>query len=77
MWVVRVAVRDAILVETAAGMLEKVVEEATRKLKTMSQRIILAAEQNGNSDPEAASSRDGTEFRESTIPPPPRTPRVR
>jgi len=65
MWVVRVAVRDAILVETAAGALEKVVEEATKKLKTMSRKIIAAADRNGNDETPSS--------RESTIPcmPPP------
>ncbi len=62
-WVVRVAVRDAILVETAAGPLESVIEEATKKLSSMSQRVIEAAARNLGAGVESAN-------RESSVPPP-------
>lgn len=69
-WVVRVSVMDVILVETAAGPLERVVEEATKKIKTMSQGILAAVTEGNESEP---SSRD------STLPPPsmPPTPTKR
>jgi hypothetical protein len=66
MWVIRVAIKDVILIETAAGPLEKVMTETTKKLDNMSQRIIAAAH---------AAAQDSDEP-DSSIPPPPPTPRV-
>lgn len=43
MWVVRVAVHDVILIETAGGIIEVSVESATSKIEAMSQRIFAAA----------------------------------
>lgn len=42
-WVIRVQVGDVILVETAAGGLDKVLIEATKRLQSLSQRVLLAA----------------------------------
>jgi hypothetical protein len=47
MWVIRVAVHDVILIETAGGFIEVAVAEATKKIESMSQRIFKAA----NSEP--------------------------
>lgn len=68
-WVIRVSVRDIILIETGAGLLDKVLMEAGKKLQSLSQRMLLAVTPNGD---EPESSRN--EF-DSTIPPPPRTPK--
>lgn len=62
-WVVRVSVMDVILVETAAGPLEKVIEDATKKIKTMSQGIMAAVNANSDEPPSLES-----------IPPAPPTP---
>lgn len=43
MWVIRVAIHDVILIETAGGVIDVAIVEATRKLETMSQRILAAA----------------------------------
>lgn len=67
-WIVRVAIRDAILVETAAGPLDNVMEESIRKLRALSQRFLTAVSQ---TTAEVAPTPG-----ESTIPPPPDTPRV-
>jgi hypothetical protein len=41
-WVVRVTVGTIILVETGAGALDTVLMEATKKLASMSQRVMAA-----------------------------------
>ncbi len=65
-WVLRIQVADVILCETGAGPVEKVVPEASKKIQSLSQRILLAAA----ADPDE---------RPSSIPPaspdPPPTPR--
>jgi hypothetical protein len=43
LWVIRVSVGDVILVETGAGVLDKVLVESAKKLQSLSQRILLAA----------------------------------
>jgi len=42
MWVVQVAARDVVLVETSAGLIEVVIPAATKKIETMSQRMMAA-----------------------------------
>jgi len=66
-WVIRVQVGDVILVETGAGLLDKVLVEASKKLQALSQRVLLAAAPSGDEDPES-------EPGDSTIPPPPGKP---
>ncbi len=41
-WVIRVSVGDVILVETGAGLLDKVLVEAAKKLQALSQRVLTA-----------------------------------
>jgi hypothetical protein len=67
-WVVRVQVGDIILVETGAGVLDKVLVEAAKKLQAMSQRVLLAAAPSGDEEPDSGPS-------DSTIPPPPPPPK--
>ena len=43
MWVVRVAVHDVVLVETGAGLIDVIIVDATKKIETMSQRMMKAA----------------------------------
>lgn len=62
-WVIRVAVGPVVLIETAAGPLDKVLTEAGKKLQSLSQRMLLAVSPNG--DEEAESDRS------SSIPPNP------
>jgi len=47
-WVVRVAVGDIILVETAAGILDRVLQEAAKKLQSLSQRVLIAASESAD-----------------------------
>jgi hypothetical protein len=67
LWVIRVHVADVILVETGAGLLDKVLVEAAKKLQALSQRVLLAAAPNGD-EPE--------DFDDESVPPPPPTPKT-
>jgi hypothetical protein len=71
-WVVRVAVGDIILVETGAGLLDKVIGDAGKKLQSLSQRVLSAVTPSAGELPDAPDEDD--DERESSIPPPP-TPR--
>lgn len=62
-WVIRVAVGSVILIETAAGPLDKVLNESTKKLQGLSQRMLMASAPNGDEPPDSD--------RTSSIPPPP------
>ena len=53
LWVIRVTVANIILVETGAGLLERVIVEAAKKLQAMSQRVLLAVSPNGDESPDA------------------------
>lgn len=64
LWVVRVQVAEVILVETGAGLLDKVIVEAAKKLQHLSQRVLLAAVENGDAPPDSGNSPDDS------IPPP-------
>jgi hypothetical protein len=69
-WIVRVAVKEITLIETAAGPLEVVMDDAARKLKALSQRLLAAISHPAEADDDYEHPGD------STIPPPPPTPRV-
>lgn len=69
-WVVRVAVRDIIIIETGAGLLDKVIVEAGKKLQALSQRVLLAVVANGD-EPDSGPTLDST-----VPPPPPKRPSV-
>jgi hypothetical protein len=73
LWVVKVSVGEVILLETGAGLLDKVIVEAAKKLQSLSQRVLLAAVGSGDG-PE--SGPDDSSPPASTIPSPPRTPRI-
>lgn len=64
LWVIRVQVGDVILVETSAGLLDKVLIDAAKKLQGLSQRVILAVTQNGDDPPDSGP--------DDSIPPPPK-----
>ncbi len=67
-WVIRVSVSSVVLVETAAGPLDKVLLEAGKRLQGLSQRMLIAVSPMGDESPESSE-------RESSIPPPPATPK--
>ena len=48
LWVVRVSVGDVILVETAAGTLDRVLIEAAKKLQGLSQKMLIAASESAD-----------------------------
>lgn len=66
-WVIRVSVATVILVETAAGPLDKVLSEAAKKLQGLSQRMLMASAPNGDEVPDSGD-------RTSSLPPPPGPP---
>jgi hypothetical protein len=69
LWVIRITVGEVILLETGAGLLDKVILEATKKLQSLSQRMLLAASAAAE---EADTGPDSGE----SMPPPPDTPKI-
>jgi hypothetical protein len=63
-WAVRVRVGDIILVETGAGLLDKVIIDANKKIQKLSQRVLMAVSPNGDENENGP---------DDSIPPPPPT----
>lgn len=64
-WAISVRVGDVILLETAAGPLDRIIIEANRKLQKLSQRVLMAVSPNGDENENGP---------DDSIPPPPTTP---